>query len=68
MVTLLLFDLGQNNLVVFDKFGKVIPFLATFVSDVNAQASFNEVTKGSFRGKNTCKICIFEAVFLMQKR
>ena len=46
----------------------VIPFLATFVSDVSAQVSFNEATKGSFRGKNTCKICIFEAIFLMQKR
>ena len=68
LVTLLLFDLGQNNLIVFDKFGMVIPFLATFASDVSAQVSFNKATKGSFRGKNTCKICFFEATFLMQKR
>ena len=68
LVTLLLFDLEQNNLIVFDKFGMVIPFLATFVSDVSAQASFNEATQGSFRGKNTCKICTFDAIFLMQRR
>ena len=68
LVTLLLFDLGQHNLIVFDKFGMAIPFLATFVSEVSAQVSFNEATKGCFRGKKTCKICIFEAILLMQKR
>ena len=50
MFTLLLFDLGQSNLIVFDKFGMVIPFFAAFVPDVCAQVLFNEATKGSFRG------------------
>ena len=46
LVTLLLFDLGQNNLNVFDKFGMVVRFLATFAADVSAQVSFNKATKG----------------------
>ena len=43
------FDLGQGNLSVSDKFGMIIPFLATFVLDVSAQVSFKIATEGSFK-------------------
>ena len=39
------FDLGQGNLSVSDKFGMVIPFLATHALDVSAQVSFKVATK-----------------------
>ena len=42
-------DLGQGNLSVSDKFGMIIPFLATFVLDVSAKVSFEVATKGSIK-------------------
>ena len=62
------FDLEQSNLSVSDKFGMVIPFSATFVLAVSVQVLLKVATKGSFTGKKPWKICIFEAIFLMQKR
>ena len=35
---------------------------------MNAQVLDKVATKGSSRGKKTWKICIFEAIFLKQKR
>ena len=44
-----IFNLGQDNLSVSDKYGMTIPFLATFVLDVSAQVSFKVAIKGSFK-------------------
>ena len=39
------FDLEQSNLGISDKFGMIIPFLATFVLEVSAQVSLKVATK-----------------------
>ena len=62
------FDLVRSNLSVSDKFGIVISFSATYVLAVSAQDLLKGAIKSLYRGKETRKICIFDDIFLNQKR
>ena len=51
-----------------DDFATFSPFLNTLFLEVNARVSDKVVTSGTFRGKQTCKNSIFEAIILNQKQ
>ena len=51
-----------------DDFATFSPFLTTLFLEVNARVSDKVVTSDTFRGKQTCKNSIFEAIILNQKQ
>ena len=44
-------EYNQTNLSIFDKFGIILAFSATFDLEVSAKVLLKVATKGSFRGK-----------------
>ena len=53
---------------IYKKFGTFIPCSTTYFTEASARVSLKVARRVSFRGKNSWKFSIFEAIFLLRKK